>query len=345
MFALMIFLGACEDDKNIQEPEPQVRPVKFYEVSFTNANRISKYPAKISAKNTSQLSFQVSGQIKSLSLTESQQVTKGQVIAKLDDSDYRNNYNAIKAQYDNASSEFARIEKLAEKGAVSKNDIENKRSQVKVYKAQTEVAKKALDDTVLKAPYSGTVSSVAVEKFKNIQALETIATIISEKALEASVNIPGSILSKSPDNKLIKAELTFDTIPDLVLPATFKEISLAADSTTQTYQVKFQFDAPTESLILPGMNGTMIIKSSNNHKNSINDVQIPISAVQNDAINTYVWVVDLNKMTVSKRNIEVSSKVGLMLTVISGLENKETIAAAGGAYLAEGMKVKQWNDQ
>ncbi len=340
---LSILVG-CQEEQQELTLEPTVRPIKFFEIIESSEQKTSQFPATVTAANTSELSFQVAGQIIDFDLKESDEVFEGQVIARLDDSDYRNQYNAVKAQYDNAQVEYKRSQNLLAQDAVAKNVVEQRKAQLDVLKSQLDVAQEALDDTTLKAPYSGVISAVSAEKFQNIQPLNTVATIINEKSLEANVNIPASILSRSPNNDIVSAAINFDSIPGLVVPASFKEISLSADSTTQTYLVKFQFEAPTDALILPGMNGNLTVVSVNKN-NAEKLIQVPISAIQSNADESYVWLIDQTGMTVSRKDIIVKPAVGEMIPVLEGLQVGDVIAAAGSAYLAEGMKIKKWIKQ
>ncbi|WP_395375819.1 efflux RND transporter periplasmic adaptor subunit [Marinicella sp. W31] len=345
LLLFVFLLSACGGKGEPQSTEIVIRPVKFHTVSRSTMNVVSSYPATITAANTTELSFQVGGKVIEFDLTESESVSAGQMIARLDDQDYRNQFNALKAQYDNALSEYNRSESLFAQQAIAKNVVEQRKSQKDVLKAQLDVAEKALNDTVLKAPYSGTVSTINIENFQNIQPLQSIITIISETALEANVNIPASDLSDAPNNDILEAIISFEVAPELMIPATFKEIDLTADQQTQTYKAKFQFEAPNDSLILPGMNGTLSITTVNKDQSEAQAIQIPVSAVQSDANQQFVWIIDQTTMTVHKRPIEVKAGVGSMITLKSGLEIGETVAAAGGAYLAENMKIKEWVNQ
>ena len=58
----------------------------------------------------------------------------------------------------------------------------------------------------------------------------------------------------------------------------------------------------------------------------------------------FVWIVDQDSMTVSKREVTVSDGIGETAIVTEGLEMGETIATAGASYLAEGMQVRPWTE-
>ena len=73
-------------------------------------------------------------------------------------------------------------------------------------------------------------------------------------------------------------------------------------------------------------------------------ISLPIYAVVSDSEGQFVWVVDMNSMTVSKRVIKVGLGVGEMISVESGLKEGDTIVGAGAAYLTAGMKIRRLAD-
>jgi len=71
---------------------------------------------------------------------------------------------------------------------------------------------------------------------------------------------------------------------------------------------------------------------------------VPLSAILSDGAARFVWIVDQDSMTVSKREVTVSDGIGETAIVTEGLEMGETIATAGASYLAEGMQVRPWTE-
>ena len=137
--------------------------------------------------------------------------------------------------------------------------------------------------------------------------------------------------------------MLLDAAPDQVIEATFSEANLLADATSQTYSVTFTFDAPENLLVLPGMNATVVLRSTGGDDEAAS-VTVPLAAVQSDGGGQYVWVVNPESMAVSRRGIEVAPGIGETLVVTSGLVSGEQIVGAGGAYLAEGMQVTPWTE-
>lgn len=349
-FSIIIFsiflLAACDSEAPVMEKtETLVRPAKLLVVSNANSDDFLNFPAVIKFQDRSALSFAVGGTVKELLVIEAQEVKKGDVLAKLDQRDLLAKLNSARAQYKNADIEYERAVNLVKADAISRSKLDERKSQRDVNKSALVTAQKALQDSVLVAPYDGAIAKVSIKKRQVVQAGADAITILGEGGLEAKINLPSSLIAKSKQQEKSpeKSYVVLDAAPDRRIPAVYKEISLEADTATQTYEVTFTFESPQDLVILPGMNGVMWFpdpdKSSDNNK-----ISIPLTAIATDGNQKYVWVVDSSSMTVSKRNIVIESDVGSTMVVNSGLESGETIVAAGISILFEGMKVSAWSE-
>jgi RND family efflux transporter MFP subunit len=222
--------------------------------------------------------------------------------------------------------------------------LEERKAQRDVSKAQLETTEKALEDSVLVAPYSGNVAKVLIEKRQIVQPGKPAISILGEGGLEAKINLPSSIIAKARKRKKkeVDSYVVLEAAPNRRIPAIFKEASLEADAASQTYEVTFTFKAPKGLNILPGMNATVWFKDPSKLATGISKASIPLTAIVTDGDQKYVWVVNKESMIVTRRNITVEDGVGMNLNVSSGLELGETIVAAGVSSLSEGMKVRLW---
>ena len=106
------------------------------------------------------MSFEVGGILKELLVVEAQKVNQGDVLAKLDQRDLQAKLKSARAQFDNADAEYQRALQLIKGDVIfSRSTLEQRKSQRDVSKAQLETAEKALQDTVLLAPYSGNIAA------------------------------------------------------------------------------------------------------------------------------------------------------------------------------------------
>ena len=342
LWGAVLVLGACGSNQDAPEREV-IRPAKLATVSADTRSRTLTFPAVIRAAQSAELTFQRAGEIRELLVLEGATVEEGDIIARLDQRDVRNQLAQAQAEFENAQAEYNRAENLAAQDAISRSTLDSRRTQLDVAQASLDNARKALDDTVLRAPFSGGVSRVYSEQFQNIQAKEPIA-LIQSSDVEAVMNAPGTIVAIMPQLQSSDPVVILDAAPDLRIPASLKEASGEADTSTQTYEVSFTFEPPEDLLILPGMTATL---SSSFQFTGSNDavpegLSIPLSAVLYEGGQTYAWVVEPGDGRVTKQPIRIEATNIDSVIVVGGLKGGETIVTAGTPFLHEGMKVRAW---
>jgi len=321
-----------------------VRPVKLINVSEAETTQVSQFPAVIGANRLSELGFQVGGMLQELPIKESQRLKRGDLIAKLDQRNFKSAVDSAKAQFQSAEAEYQRAVRLAKEDAIAGNVLEQRKTQFDVTKAQLDQAEKALADSVLRAPFNGVVAQKLVKKLQTISPGQAVVHFMSADSLEATIDLPASFLANIPkdesDSNDRQAFVILDSAPNQLIKAEFKEASLIADTASQTYAITFAFRSPENLLTLPGMNATIELRIESQTKGM--RIAVPLDAVTSDGHNNYVWAVDQAAMTVSKRSVTLEEGVGNTVVVTAGLDENDTIVGAGAAYLSEGMKIREW---
>ncbi|MFT5692227.1 MAG: RND family efflux transporter MFP subunit [Oceanicoccus sp.] len=343
MAAVIFTLVACDSKPLPVDATVKTRPAKLFTIGTTNESSFLRYPAVIRSQQLSILSFDVSGTLNRVHVVEAQLVNKGDVLAELDQRDLQTKLLSARAQFDNADTEYLRAARLIKEDAISQSDFDQRKSQRDVSKSQLDTAEKALEDAVIFAPFDGAVAKVSVKKRQLVQAGEGAITILGAKGLEATVNMPASILANAGGRRSVPSNtyIVLDAASDFRIPAVFKEASLEADNASQTYQVSFAFQAPEKLVVLPGMNAVVWIEKESD-SNADSEIRIPLSAIEVEGNNSYAWVVDKESMTVSRKTIVVEDGIGENLSILNGLKKGETIVATGTSYLSEGMKIRPW---
>ena len=305
----------------------------------------------LDAAQSSDLSFQVGGMIAELVVGESETVEEGDVIARLDQRDFQNQVTSARVQFENADEEYQQAVRLSQADAIARSVLNQRKSQRDVARTQLDTAEKALDDTVIRAPFTGVIADRPVKARQIVSAGETIATLIGTENLtgagtaEATINVPAAVIAGAQEAETRNAFVILDVAPDNRIEATFKKTSLLADSASQTYSVTFTFDPPSDLIVLPGMQATLELSESRGTTDSQSlRISVPLSAILSDGTARYVWIVDQDSMIVSKREVSVVDGIGESALVTEGLGPGETIAIAGASFLAEGMQVRPWTD-
>jgi RND family efflux transporter MFP subunit len=337
--------ASCGGESGESGRPAAIRPVKLITLSAATDLQTARYPAVVSAAQFSELSFQVGGLIEEVAVVDAQRVEAGELIARLDQRDFESQFATARSQFDNAEDEYQRAVRLSEQDAIARSVLEQRESQRDVAKAALDRAEKALQDTMIVAPYSGYVAHVPVSESENVSAGQPVASLIGEGALEVTVDIPARIIARSQETQDRLAYVILDAAPDNPIEATFKEADLLADTASQTYGVTFTFEPPDNLVILPGMNVTVELSGTRRSEAmATTRISVPLSAIASDGAMNYVWVVDPDSMRVSKREITVSDGIGETAVVTEGLALGETIATAGASFLADGMQVRPWTD-
>ena len=195
---LLVVLGGCGSGESSEAEQAAVRPVKLLRVGPAEAGAVHRYPAVVEAAKTSDLAFLVGGQLQELVVTEAQQVASGALMARLDDRDYAIQAASARAEFENAEAAYERALRLLEGDAIAESAVEQRKSRFEGTRAMLDSAQKALDDTVLHAPYAGVVAKIHAQRFQNVQPNEKILTLIgAEGGFEATVNLPAAVIATS----------------------------------------------------------------------------------------------------------------------------------------------------
>lgn len=221
---------------------------------------------------------------------------------------------------------------------MSRADHQRRRTQRDVAKASLDAARKRFDDTVLRSPFAGIVAAVHVEAFQNVGAQQPVATLQTTGAAEAVVQVPATLVANSERIEPLETVVVLDAAPGAPMPATLHSTAARADPAAQTFELRFAFTPPEGVVILPGMTGNPRATLAMATEDGAAHISVPISAILSEAEARYVWVVDPDSMTVSKREVVLGDGAGETLPVERGLAAGEIIVAAGVSYLHEGMQ-------
>ncbi len=274
--------GGCEP----QPPEPvsMVRPVKMLTIEGPGTVQQREYPATVKAVQQADMGFEVPGRITEFLVNEGQIVEAGEVLARLDDRDYQAELEKAKANQRKALADLDRSLSIyrQDKGAIPRTTIESDRRAKEVTDAALLQAEKAVEDTVLRAPFDGYMARKLVEDFANVQAKEPVLILQDVSQLEVEVSVPerdiaGGMPKQTPAEitERVKPEVSITSIPDRSFPARVKEFATTADPTTRTFQIRLVFERPDDISILPGMTARV-------RANAVKQggVRIPLTAVR-----------------------------------------------------------------
>ncbi|GGO87669.1 hemolysin D [Marinobacterium nitratireducens] len=325
--------------------DPVSRPVKLFKVGEAASVRTLEFPGSVMAAQQSDMAFEVSGRIVEKPVTEGELVEEGRVLARLDPRDFEAERDRALAELSAARADFNRYNRAFKANAVTAQELDRARRALRVAEAGLQRAEKAVDDTVLRAPFAGRVARMLVEDFANVQAKQPVMILQSEGALEMRVNVPESewVRAKRVDSAAqieINANISvlLSSLPDQPIPARITEFASTADPVTRTFEVTVGFQSPDGLIVSPGMTGRVVYKMPAEGAEA--GLLIPADAVVATFDNKpSVWVYDEQTGVVSRRLVTTGELTGASIQVLEGLEPGERIAVSGVHTLTEGFSV------
>jgi len=332
---------ACGGEKPPPEREV-VRPVKIITFGQTGARRRFQYPGQVYANQTVEVAFEVTGKLEEIPVTKGQAVKTGDLLARLDQRDFRNQLAQAQAAFEESTATFQRYEEAARTRAVSPREVDEARARARISESEVKIKQKALEDSSIHADFEGVVADRFVDNFQNVVAKSPVLLLQDISVLEIRVNVPERDVANPSETGDGRLTATFDALPDREFDLQVKEFVTEADPVTQTYAVTLMMPNPGGSGLLPGMTATVTWQPEGATAAGLRTV--PAAAVVGQAgRKPSVWIIDPEEMTATRRNVEVGSIVaGDQLQILSGIEKGERIAAAGAHHLTEGMKVREY---
>ncbi|MGF1700734.1 efflux RND transporter periplasmic adaptor subunit [Photobacterium makurazakiensis] len=330
---LSLFIQGC-GDKEVEIPEPESRPVKLEAVSVGDNETFRTFPAVVEAGDKAVLAFRVSGQLKKVDAHPGDFVKKGDVLARLNTDELELLLEQAKADYELAYVQYKRDKELLKTNFVSELDFDRSEAELNQAKADLDKAKANLNYASLIVPYDGTLSLSLVENFEYIAAKQPVMHIQSAGLINVTFQLPDQLFARFQHKSDFDRDprVTFDTIPDQVFGAQFKEIDTEADEKTNSYKVTLFMERPQGYNLLPGMAGHVKVSIPSGGTGAI-----PRRAILTEGDKTFVWKVD-EQGIVSKVAVQLDDK----RRVLAGLQDGDLIATSGVTGLQEGQKVRTW---
>ena len=304
----------------------------------------------LKAVNSAFVKARVAGELQGLTVREGDFVKAGQVLARIDASEYQSRVrqaqeqaDAARAQIDIVQRQFDNNKALVDQGFISKTALDTSlanlnaaQSTHKAALAAVDVAKKSLDDTVLRAPLSGQVAQRLAQPGERVGIDARVLEVVdlSRLELEASLSAADALAVRPGQSAVLQIEGGTQTVN-----ARVARINPSAQGGSRSVLVYLAVDNSSnitglrQGLFAQGTLGTTRLSS----------LAVPLSAVRTDKPAPYVQVVENNQVAHKAVELGVrgNSAAGneVMVAVKGMTENAVLIAGAVGA-LREGTAVK-----
>lgn len=358
---------------------PRPAPVRLAAVVESGVARAGGSPTVlnasgyVTARRRATVSSKMTGKVVSVHVEEGMAVKQGQVLARLDDTTLRRYLDLAEAELAAARRQEAEIEvrlkearqtldrarALVGDGIAGQADLDKAqaeadayaarlavvREQVTVQERQVGVRRTELDDTVIRAPFSGVAISKDAQPGEMVSPVSAgggftrtgISTIVDMTSLEIEVDVNESYINRVAPGQPV--ESTLDAYPDWRIPSHVIAIVPTADRNKATVLVRIGFEQ-LDPRILPDMGVKVAflgVAEPAGAQAAAPRVQVPRAAIRTENGQPVVYVVSGDRA--ERRAVRTGDVTGGVVAVLSGLSAGEQVVVEGPADLADGRKV------
>jgi RND family efflux transporter MFP subunit len=324
--ALATFITGCKQKLETHD----LHPVRVNMMEIKNASRDQQfsYSGTIEPENTALLSFAVPGVIETVAVDEGQLVKQGQILASIDDTEYRNALAIATAALTQAEDMYKRLNSLYLKGSLPEKDFIDIQTKVTQARANKEINAKHIRDSKLVAPFTGVITRRMIERGSTSAPGVPAFQIVKTDNVYARVAVPESEVGSL--TKGMSSDVYIKTL-DGTFHGKIWIINPQADPVAKTYETKIMLDNASRRL-LPGMIANVTITTGK----KVDFVTIPASAIIRGADDvSYVFISNNNNKAMRKR-IEVKGITGQNEVIVTGLQAGDKVVIAGQTRLKEG---------
>ena len=242
-------------------------------------------------------------------------------------------YETAEAQYQSAKASY----ELVKKGA-SPEDIKVVEAQVRQAQAALKIAETQLDNTIIRAPISGKVTSISVSPGEMVSAAIPLLVILDTSELYVRAGIAESDIASVQIGQ--QAEILIDAFPQKKFKGEIVTKGAAIDPTTKSVEIKIKIIEP-EVEVPPGVFARVNILVKNNPEALI----IPVTALTRKGDQLYVFVFNQGKGVVEKRAVVTGVTDGDRVEILEGVQEGEEIVVKGNLTLEDGDQVRVINQE
>jgi len=282
------------------------------------------------ANESVDISSKSSNIVTAVTFRDGERVKRGQVLVQLDDAQARADVAAAQAAVTESQSQYDRSRELLNTQALSKSSFDQLVATLAANRARLGAAQARLEDTVIRAPFSGRVGLRRVSVGTLISPGDVITTLDDTSVIKLDFSVPENFLASVREGLSIRASAP--AFPGRTFAGSVASIDSRVDMNTRSVTVRALL-ANEDGVLKPGM--FLNVTLSNDEREAL---VIPEEALTPEAERQFVYVVADGK--VSKREVRIGGRRPGSVEVIAGLSAGERVIVEGTQKVREGASVQ-----
>lgn len=344
-----ILLTGCGAENTEAPPERPPVLITTAKVEARAVEEVERSLGRLESDVDPRVAAEVSGRVLTIAAQAGQTVSQGEVLARLDAVDYRlaveragADLNRLEVLAEQQQRQVDRYRTLVKENFFSVNALDEVETQLAATRAQMLAARSGLaqarnnlDRTLVRAPAAGVIAQRLVSVGDYVGAGSPLFVLNTDQALRVVLPYPEGLGSRLAVGQTLR--LSAPTAPEVRLEAPITEIRPVIGTQNRAIEVLAEVRNPGGWRAGGSVNGEVVLKRRDGAM-----VIPPLALVRRPAGSVvYVIVGDEAKA----RAVETGVRAADFIEVLKGLEVGETVAVEGSAYLSDGAKVRQAQEQ
>lgn len=281
------------------------------------------------------ISPEMSGQIREITVSEGQRVSRGQVLARLNTDVISGNMAEVKTQLQLARDVFERQKRLWEQKIGSEMQYLQAKNNLSALEDRLKTLEAQLDMAIIRSPIDGVVEKIQQKKGELAMPGMQLMYVVSLNPLLVKADISeshaGAIRVKEP------VQLRFSAYPDMIINTTISRVGNVVNKNNRTFEIEVQVDNPN-NLLKPNMVAIIDI----NDFTAENSLIVPSKVIREDLKGKYLYVAaNENGQLVARKRYITTDRLYLDTSRISeGLSAGEQIIVQGFNRVSDGTIVR-----
>jgi len=268
----------------------------------------------------------VAGRVVELNVDEGSPVRKGQVLARLDDSDLSSTVEELEARARYARAQYERAENLVRQGFIAKAEVDRQRADLDAAMAAVKRARSQRDYMALNAPADGLVIRRDGEIGQYIPAGQAVFYLSCCAPLRVTAEVDEEDIARVRVAQ--KVVLRADALPGEILDGEVSEITPKGDPIARSFRVRVKLADPSRLKVGMTVDANLILAERTNA------LLVPTTAVQDNA----VWTV--NEGRLHRQPVRIGVTGGGRTEIVEGLAPDARIVDSPTPDLREGRAVR-----
>jgi RND family efflux transporter MFP subunit len=322
-------LSGCRTDTVEPLPPPVVETAAVERVDSARDLRMS---GTIEADRNTPLSFAVPGTVEAVLVNEGQTVRRGQVLARLTPVTFEAALGIAVAQAERAEDVYRRYEPMHRNRTVPEVKWVEAQTSLEAARHAVDIARKNLDDAVLRAPEDGVVARRLTEPGATAAPGVPAFHLVQTKVVRAIAPVPEMQIGRihvGQAARVAVAALGREFAGEVY------EVGVLADPTTRTYPVKITV-ANDDGALRVGMVVDIFVHVPGDAPT----LAVPREAIRIDERGAACVFVVMADQKVVRRNVEVIGFLGEQTAVSAGVGEGERVVVSGTPMLGDGATVR-----